>query len=204
MVAADVVLDATETGKLLALAGAEHTVGAESAAETGEPHAPDEPNPDDQQAITWCFAVEDRAGEDHTIAKPHDYETWRDRRWPFWPGSQLSWTDLDPIRLRPRTIRLHEPGLRRDRWTYRRIGARSLLADRSTEQDVTLVNWPQNDCWTRPLVDSTDPTSAQPWYESAAARDAKALSRAFLYWMQTEAPEPTAAPGTRGCSSAPT
>jgi len=35
----DYLLDATELGELLPLVGAEHVIGAESAAETGEPHA---------------------------------------------------------------------------------------------------------------------------------------------------------------------
>ena len=40
------VLDATELGDLLELAGVEHVVGAESQDETGEPHAlPGDANP---------------------------------------------------------------------------------------------------------------------------------------------------------------
>ena len=37
---ADWVIDATETGELLPLAGMEHVTGAESRDDTGEPHAP--------------------------------------------------------------------------------------------------------------------------------------------------------------------
>ena len=50
-VTAGYVLDATEEGDLLPLTGCEHVVGAESAADTGEPHALDGPaDPFDQQA----------------------------------------------------------------------------------------------------------------------------------------------------------
>ena len=45
---------------------------------TGEPHALDGPaDPLDQQAITWCAALEWRPGEDHTIDRPEAYEFWR-------------------------------------------------------------------------------------------------------------------------------
>ena len=50
------VVDASELGDLLELAGVEHVVGAEGADGTGEPHAPAVADPLDQQAITWCFA----------------------------------------------------------------------------------------------------------------------------------------------------
>src|SRR5690606_31420617 len=51
------IIDATELGDLLELAGVEHVIGAESRDDTGELHAVDGPaQPLDQQAITWCFA----------------------------------------------------------------------------------------------------------------------------------------------------
>ena len=72
------VLDATEEGDLLPLTSCESVVGTESAAITGEPHALDGPaDPLDQQAITWCAALEWRPGEDHTIDQPEPYEFWR-------------------------------------------------------------------------------------------------------------------------------
>ena len=95
---ASYVLDATEFGDLLELAGIEHTVGAESQDETGEPHAlPGVPNPWDQQAVSWCFPLDYIPDEDHTIDQPDEYDFWRDYRASFWPGPQLSWTDPSPI-----------------------------------------------------------------------------------------------------------
>jgi hypothetical protein len=103
---ASYVLDATELGDLLELAGVEHAVGAESQAETGEPHAPPGvPNPLDQQAVSWCFPLDNMPGEDHIIDKPEDYDFWRDYRASFWPGPQLSWTDVYPDTLQPATAR---------------------------------------------------------------------------------------------------
>ncbi|MFX5752120.1 FAD-dependent oxidoreductase, partial [Acinetobacter baumannii] len=67
------VVDATETGELLDLAGVEHVIGAESSAETGERHALPVADPMDQQALTWCFAMDHLPEEDHTIARPARY-----------------------------------------------------------------------------------------------------------------------------------
>src|SRR5687768_5508615 len=55
VVTARYVLDATELADVLPLAGVEYVSGAESQAETGEPHAVEGPaQPDNVQAITWC------------------------------------------------------------------------------------------------------------------------------------------------------
>jgi hypothetical protein len=59
MITAHYVLDATEEGDVLPLTGCELIIGAESAATTGEPHAlQGSADPTDQQAITWCAALE--------------------------------------------------------------------------------------------------------------------------------------------------
>ncbi len=55
------VIDATELGDLLPLSGAEHVVGAETIAQTGEPQAqPQEPKPHCVQSFTYTFACERR------------------------------------------------------------------------------------------------------------------------------------------------
>ncbi|WP_043625812.1 FAD-dependent oxidoreductase [Nonomuraea candida] len=194
-VAADYVIDATELGDLLPLAGVEHVVGAEGVGDTGEPHAPAVADPLDQQAVSWCFPVEHRPGEDHTIDKPARYEHWRTHVSPFWPGPQLSWVDVEPIDLTRRERFIfqpdgHLPG-RHDLWHYRRIVAASQHRLGTIEHDVTLVNWPQIDYWELPF--------AGPDADPAAALDgARSLSLSFLYWMQTEAPRPDGGTGYPG------
>ncbi|GAA3971980.1 FAD-dependent oxidoreductase [Actinomadura viridis] len=187
VIEADYVVDATELGDLLPLTGTEHVVGAEGAAETGEPHAAERPDPLDQQAISWCFPLEYRPGEDHTIDKPAGYDHWRTYEPSFWPGPQLSWTDVDPIGLSVRTRGLfhdggHVPGAH-DLWHYRRIVAAGQYEPGVIAHDVTLVNWPQIDYWDLPLVGP----GADRDKALAGARD---LSLSFLYWMQTEAGHP--------------
>jgi len=193
------ILDATELGDLLALAGVEHVIGSESQAQTGEPHAlPGSPDPLDQQAITWCFAMDYIEGEDFTIPRPEKYEFWRTMKLDFWPGPQLSWEDFDPetLEVRYRSIFASRPTASgRDHgtfWLYRRIFNRGNYPPGLYPSDVTLVNWPQNDYWLGPIV-GVPAEEARRHLEGA-----KELSRALLYWMQTEAPRPEGGYGYPG------
>ncbi|NUT37146.1 MAG: FAD-dependent oxidoreductase [Hamadaea sp.] len=182
-------LDATELGDLLDAAGAEWVCGAESRDDTGEPHALDGlAQPLDQQAFTWCFAVDYRQGEDWTIDRPADYAFWRAYTPGFWPGPLLSWTDVRPDTLEPRTHPLLREtasltgGHAIDRWTFRRILSTRTFTPGFLASDVTLVNWPQNDYWLGPLIGVDD--AGRQRHLAAARR----LSTSLLYWMQTEAP----------------
>jgi hypothetical protein len=179
------VLDATELGDLLPLAAVEHVIGAESQAETGEPHAlPGDPDPLEQQAITACFAIDCLPGEDHTIERPAGYDFWRAYRAEFWPGPQLGWEFTDPVTLDRRRQAIFEPpdAPGPDLWTFRRIFYRKHYVDGAYASDITLVNWPQNDYWLGPIVGVPD---AEREHHLRAAQQ---LSLSLLYWMQTEAP----------------
>src|SRR5699024_8615499 len=55
---APLIVDATERGDLLELGDVEHVIGAEAHSEFGELHAPEQADPLDQQAVTWCCALE--------------------------------------------------------------------------------------------------------------------------------------------------
>ena len=187
VVSASYVLDATELGELLPMAGVEHVVGAESQDQTGEPHAVEgEPDPSDQQAVSWCFALDYLPGEDHTIEKPEDYEFWRSYHSDFWPGPQLGWDDVDPITLQTRTRMIFDGPTDRKRgddlWHFRRIFYRRHYPDGFYPSDITLVNWPQIDYWLGLLIGVSEKE------KRASLRGAKQLSLSFLYWMQTEAP----------------
>jgi FAD dependent oxidoreductase len=73
-VAADWVIDATETGDLLPLCGVEHITGAEAASETGEPHGAPVAQPGNVQPVTVCFALDHTEGADFTIDRPAEYD----------------------------------------------------------------------------------------------------------------------------------
>jgi len=156
VVSADYVLDATELGDLLELAHVEHVIGAEASAETGEPHAlADGPDPLDQQAVTWCYAIDYIPGEDHTIQRPIDYDFWRHYQADFWPGPQLGWVFIDPATLEVRRVSIFEGPTDEDMadlWQFRRILYRTHYPSGTFKSDITIVNWPQNDYWLGNLI----------------------------------------------------
>lgn len=192
------IIDATELGDLLELADVEHVTGAESRADTGELHAVDGPGqPMDQQALTWCFAVDCVPDGDHTIDRPEDYEFWRSYAPEFWPGPLLSWDDVRPDTLEPRHLELcpGESTIREgtvNLWRYRRILSRDNFQPGHFHSDITLVNWSQNDYWLGPIV-GVPAEQVEKNLESA-----RQLSLSFLYWMQTEAPRDDGATGYPG------
>lgn len=186
VIAAKFVLDATETGDLLPWVGAEYRVGAESQSETGEPHAlPGPSRPECVQGITWCFAMGFQEGADNTIERPRSYERWRAYRPDVWPGHLLSWTTQDVQTLQPRRWTLwgkdSPEGL--GLFEYRRIVGRETLADPGAEE-VSIVNWPQNDYFVGRVIDEPPEVVAQ------RLEDARELSLSLLYWLQTEAERP--------------
>ncbi|NDD30595.1 MAG: FAD-dependent oxidoreductase, partial [Proteobacteria bacterium] len=194
------VVDATELGDLLPLAGIEHVTGAESHAETGEPHAPAVARPDNMQAISWCFVIDHDPHGDHTIERPRDYSFWRDydpALTPPWGSNLLSFSATHPITLDPvvRTFDPVNPKPERgpmDLWTFRRIADRASFVDGAYESDIVLVNWPQIDYIPGNVIGVT-PEEQVKHYEGA-----RQLSLSMLYWMQTEAPRADGGTGWRG------
>ena len=180
------VLDATELGDLLPLTGTEYVVGAESVADTGEPHAqPVEAKAHCVQSCTYTFAMEQRLpGEDHRIPEPDRYDHYS-RSQPYSLrihvhggeiyGDESGWLDYQLFE--------DTPGTKGPLWHYRRL----VEAERFVghfQRDVTMFNWPGTDYRDKPLVDQT------PEALAFALQDAKRVSLGFAYWMQTEAPNP--------------
>jgi hypothetical protein len=179
-----IVIDATELGDLLPLAGAEYRVGAEAVAETGEAHAqPTTAKPHCIQSFTYPFAVERRPkGRKHTILEPAKYRHYRDAQ-PYSLTIDVHGGEIYGEESGRLAYRLYErmPGTKGGLWTYRRLLAHDALGD-VVPHDVTMMNWPGNDYRDRSIVD-------RPARDVAAAlQDAKRVSLGFLYWLQTEAP----------------
>jgi hypothetical protein len=197
-VEAPYILDATELGDLLPMTGTEYVSGAESKAETGEPHAADKAAPDNVQALTWCFAVGYDPCGNHVIDKPATYNFWRDyvpTLAPAWSGPLLSWTYSHPITLEPFPRTLFESKERPNLppiWTYRRVINGAGYPESMGVHDVTLVNWPQNDYLLGNIIDKPEEEVSR---HLEASRE---LSRSLLYWMQTEAPRPDGGTGYPG------
>jgi len=198
VVRANWFVDATELGDLLPMCGAEYVTGAESADETGEPHAARTADPANEQAITWVMAMAHDPGSHRVIDKPAGYDRWREHApalTPPWPGPLLSWPHTDPITLQPRDRVLFEEEATRERsamWPYRRIVSRRLYPDGAMPHEVTIVNWPHNDYFARRIID------VNPDDKVRALEESRQLSLGLLYWLQTEAPRPDGGAGYPG------
>jgi hypothetical protein len=179
----DYLLDATELGDLLPLTGTEYVSGAESVAETGEPHAqPERGMSHCVQSCTYTFVMERRPdGEDNRIAKPDKYDEYRKSQ-PYSLrihvhggeiyGEESGWLDYHVFEERP--------GTKGPLWKYRRLVEAAQFPD-NYENDVTVFNWPGNDYRDVPLTDQT------PEQLAKALQDAKRVSLGFAHWLQSEA-----------------
>jgi hypothetical protein len=167
VVTATIFLDATETGTLLPLLNLPFRIGAESQAMTGEPAAPAEPRPDWIQAITAPFTLIHRpAGENHTIAEPADYAAIKAaQKFSLKDGAITNmFTGGSPF------------------WTYRRVINSALFSDANYAYDVANINVGAND-----YMSGIYP-SGNAITDAATIASARAVSEAYCYWLQTEAP----------------
>lgn len=164
-VEAAMVVDASELGDLLPLAGVPYRTGMESFAQTGEPSAPAQANPEAVQSFTFPFAVEYRPGERHVIPRPEGYEAFRDAQ-PFSLNTYKMFAPGGPIGL--------------PFWTYRRLVDASQFID--IDRDIAMINWPANDYHGANLIGKS------PEQQARVLNEARRLSLSFLYWLQTEAP----------------
>ena len=170
------VLDATDLGDMLVFTATAYAVGQESRGQTGEPSAPDTPNPGCIQNFTFPMAVEYRPGEDHTIAKPDGYEQNR--------ATQPYTMVYRPYDAGAPAYQMFTtaPGTMGAFWTYRRALDATNFEDPRIPVDVSILNWTGNDYRGGPVVDRP-PDEQQMRYQ-----EARLLSLGFLYWLQTEAP----------------
>ncbi len=188
-----IVVDATELGDLLPLAGAGYVVGAETEAETGEPHAqPLEPKAHCVQSFTYTFVLENTGpGHSHVIPEPERYEHYRDGQ-PFSLRIHVHGGEIygEETRWLEYQVLDQAPGTKGGLWTYRRLIDASLFPSGSGyADDISMINWPGNDYRDRSILDRS------PLEQAGALQDAKRVSLGFLHWLQTEAPRPGAPPG---------
>ena len=189
-ISAKYVIDATEVGDLLPLTNTEYVTGYESRHDTGEPTAPETAQPNNQQAVSICFAVDHMDGQDNTIAKPENYDYWREFQPSYWPARWLSFTAPKPstMKVETREFPPNMPDSQRTKrgdlnlWTFRRIAARDNFRNGAYASDICLVNWPMIDYLNGVLTgDSSEE------YDKCL-KGAAELSYSMLYWLQAEAP----------------
>jgi hypothetical protein len=160
-------LDATDLGELLPMAGAEHSIGAESKSETNEPLAPPQARPDWIQPITMVVALERRpACENHVIEEPSGY-------------AQLKLTQKYTL-VDGYISKMFEAG--KDLWSYRRFIAAANFSDPAFPYDLSMLNMGSND-----YQSATIPSSS-PDRDKTVIAQARAAALGYVYWLQTECP----------------
>jgi hypothetical protein len=171
------VLDATDTGELLPLAGAEYITGAEPRSLTGEPHArAGHGDLNDDQSFTYTFVLTLDPSHDHRIPKPAEYEAHR--------LDQPYTLNIDYGHGKILTYRMFQKaaGTPGSFWDYRRLIAADNFEGPRAPPEQSMVNWPGNDYCDSNLL------SNDPLKQAQALREAKLVALGFVYWLQTNAP----------------
>lgn len=192
-------IDATELGELLPLTKTEYITGSESKKETRELHASEKADPANNQAFTYCFAVDYLPGENHIIDKPAGYDHWRDLvpdLVPSWPGKLLSLSYSTPATLQPKALGFDPTGQPTGKtlnlWNYRRIADKKNFSPSFYAGDISIVNWPQNDYFIHNIIDVNEKDF------NHFMDQGKQLSLSLFYWLQTAAPRPDGKSGWPG------
>ena len=180
------IIDGTELGDLLELGKIEHVIGAESQRETGEPLATEGPaDPKDQMVFTHVFALDHLPGEEHVIAKPRDYDYWRNARDSRGADKpKFSIPDLFGEK-QDHMGRPVKPGqYRACTWNFRRMLCRDNFTPGAFPSDVTVAIWHANE-YHQGVLCGVSPEEQRKHLEAA-----RQLSLSTIYWLQTEAPNP--------------
>ncbi len=186
------VIDATELGDLLPMAGLPYALGAETIADTGEPHAqPAHARPEAVQSLTYPVAprLSSGASREADAPAPPDYATYRVGQ-PYALDIHVRAGEIygDTTGRLAYDVFDRRPNTKGGLWDYRRLldGAKLGLG---READISIFNWPGNDYRDRSIVD-------RPLDETAASlQAAKWVSLGFLHWIRTEAPRAGAGRG---------
>lgn len=178
------VLDATDLGELLPLAGAEYVTGAEPRSLTGEPDAPEGAgDPNDIQSFTYSFVLGISPHNRELLSRPEGFE--------------------ENLKSQPYTLTLDyghgkfltygvfakKQGTPGSFWDYRRLVAAENFGRPHAPPEVSLINWPGNDYC------GSDLLSTNLLAQAAQLRRAKLLALGFAYWLQHDAPRDGAGKG---------
>jgi len=173
----DFVLDATDTGDLLPLCGEEGIdwiTGAEGHEQTNEPDAPNLPQPQWVQPLTFPFAIDwsPETAETNVIDPPEDYAILKaEQRYHVIHGAitglfagSMPW------------------------WRYRRTLAKACFADSRIPSDLAMINTAGNDYYGGNIIGENPKTGITVTDREASIQldRARRVSLGYLYWLQTE------------------
>jgi FAD dependent oxidoreductase len=177
-VVATIFVDATDLGDLLPLCGVSWFIGAEAKGDTQEPDAEDQAAPGHIQPITVSLAVEHRPdGENHLIPKPANYT-------PDLIAAQA----FAVYNARNGMIGgvFNSANSANPGWetifNYRQYIDHQNFNDPNYSCDRSVINVGCND-YQAAVIPSGNATT-----DAAIVEAARAVSIAYLYWLQTEAP----------------
>ena len=176
------LLDATEDGLALDLAGCPTVIGQEAKADFNEPHAPEDARPDWVQSFTYCFLARWQRADENAprkhIEKPAEYEYFKQvgeytLNYEYIDRGTVPYQMLKPAK-----------GAGGPFWTYRRLIASSSFKDRpaSPEGDIALINWRGNDFHEQSYI------GVGPDAQAFVLERAKNFAQGFFYFLQNEAP----------------
>ncbi len=171
---ADFFLDGSETGDTYPLLNLPYRIGSETPADFNEPHAAERADRSAVQCFTYCAVVEFVPKSSHVSPKPANYEAIRDRH-NFYLSGPGATPEEPSYFFKPRILK---SGSRIcPFWFYR------CVVDAANFENVTgraVINVKCNDFNDAAYLES-------PQREQILS-DARELTRAYIYWLQTEAP----------------
>ncbi len=181
-IGAQYLLDATEWGDALPLAGLPFTVGQEAKTEHDEPHAPDSAHPEWVQSLAYCFALRwrpDLAPLARTVVpRPHTYEAFR-----ALGEYTLIYRYSDARGDVPYLVFGRAPQTYGAFWTYRRlVAASSFQKNAPLVNDLALINWRGND------FHDESPLGKPVREQIRILHRAKSFAQGFAHWLQFECP----------------
>ncbi len=177
-VSATVFVDATDLGELLPLCGIAWFIGAEAKSDTEEPHAEATAQPGHIQPFTVSIAVERRPdGEAHVIPRPASYTAalLESQAFGVYGGRNGM---IGGVFSSARSQNPHWETV----FNYRQYLDSANFADPAYAHDRTTINVGCND-YQAAVIPTGDAKR-----DAAIVEDARAVSLAYLYWLQTEAP----------------
>jgi hypothetical protein len=178
------VLDATDLGDLLPLAGAEYVTGAETRSLTGEPDAREGAgDPNDNQSFTYSFVLARLAHNQNLLPKPEGYEA-NQKDQPY-----TLTLDYGHGKFLTYGVFAKKSGTPGSFWVYRRLVAAENFTGPHTPPDISLINWPGNDYC------GSDLLSTSPLAQAEQLRRAKLLALGLAYWLQHDVPRDGAGKG---------
>jgi len=178
-IAARYFLDAADTGALIAAAKLPYRLGKEAHAEFGERDAPLEANRLDQQPCTMVVALALGHSPRPPTTRPAAYDFWCNYQVPHYGYRLFSHFIPGPAMGKSVTLPFFGSGQTLDLWRYRRVmSARNW---RMPVEEVSLINWAQNDYALSPLLEG-------PVAEGDVVMAARELTSSLVHWLQTDAP----------------